>query len=193
MRLFIYIASTAFFAACLPQHSQLLSENDRINRQHQAEIESMVLGFEGKVPVPTMSASQLQSVLHAGGQSQDHVLVDVREENERSVSIIPGAISKQDLERDLASANSQYQNKKIVSYCTIGYRSMNYTKELKEQGLDAYNLRGSILSWLHSGGEVVTPLNQQATKEVHVYGNDWMLAPVGYDMQVNQSWLSSWF
>ena len=188
MRPIIYIASFAIFAACLPEASQLLNETDRVNSDRQAKIESMISGFENEVPVPTMTVSELQNGLQ--NAASDYVVVDVRDEEERRVSVIPGAISQSEFESGL---NSRYKNKKIVPYCTIGYRSMKYTKELKNKGLEAYNLRGSILSWVHSGAEVVSPSSQQPTKEVHVYGDKWKLAPAGYNMHIKESWLSSWF
>ena len=151
----------------------------------------MVQEFEGKENVPTLSTLQLKQRL--AKNPEQYVLVDVREQSERDVSVIPNAISKEELLTDLGSKNSKYRNKKIVSYCTIGYRSMNYTKELKEEkGLDAYNLRGSILSWLHEGGAVVSPKTQKEVYDVHVYGKDWKLAPTQYNMHI-KPWYSSFF
>ena len=75
------------------------------------------------------------------------VLVDVRPENERKVSIIPGAISKEEFE----SQKAKYQNHKIVAYCTIGYRSSEYVQKLIKQDINAYNLKESLLGWAHRG------------------------------------------
>ena len=78
------------------------------------------------------------------------VVVDVRTEAERAVSVIKGAVTKEQYEADV---NGEYVGKKIVAYCTIGYRSGKYVEKLiKDKGVDAYNLRGSILAWTHAGG-----------------------------------------
>ena len=67
----------------------------------------------------------------------------------------------------------------IVAHCTIGYRSGKYVAKLQRQGLDALNLKGSILSWVHAGQPVVT-FEGEETKRVHVYGQKWDLLPQGY-------------
>ena len=35
-----------------------------------------------------------------------------------------------------------------MCYCTVGYRSACYVKELLDEGFDAYNLEHSILGWV---------------------------------------------
>lgn len=178
--------------ACLPENSsQILSESKQTDLNNQQTIEEMVQDFENKEIVPTLNVADLrQQIIES---PQDYILVDVREPFEREISVIEKSITKEQLEKDLESNNSIYRHKKIVSYCTIGYRSMYYTKELKDMGLDAYNLRGSILSWLHEGENVVLPSTNKATLEVHVYGAKWKLAPSQYKMHVKSSWYSSMF
>ena len=104
------------------------------------------------------------------------VLVDVRTPQERAVSIIPNAISKDDFE----SAPAQYAGRTVVTYCTIGYRSGLYAKELEERGIPATNLKGSILAWVNDGLPVVTA-DGNLTRRVHVYGPRWSLLPDGYE------------
>jgi len=120
---------------------------------------------------PDVSVDRLLTMLDEG----DVVIVDGRPDEERAVSMIPGAISIDELERDLDSHRTQ----RIVLYCTVGYRSGVQTVELRRRGLDAYNLRGSILAWLHAGQEVVDA--RGLTRRVHVYGRTWDLAPKGYE------------
>ncbi|GMV90880.1 MAG: hypothetical protein AMXMBFR82_06580 [Candidatus Hydrogenedentota bacterium] len=103
------------------------------------------------------------------------VLVDVRTEDEREISGIPDAISKAKFEQ----YEDAYADKTIVTYCTIGYRSGIYAETLREKGLDARNLRGSILSWVHEGRPVVDPEGAE-TRRVHIYGPEWNLLPEGY-------------
>lgn len=103
------------------------------------------------------------------------VIVDVRTEEERAVSWIPGSISKDEFE----SRRAEFADSKIVAHCTIGYRSGMYAQELLASGVDVLNLRGSILSWTHAGGELEN--DQGPTKRVHVYGKPWNLAAEEYE------------
>ena len=106
--------------------------------------------------------------------SRDVVLVDVRPEAERAVSILPGAIPLAVVEADLAA----FQGRVVVTYCTIGYRSGIAAASLRAQGIDARNLRGSILAWTHAGGALEGP--DGPTRQVHVYGARWNLVADGY-------------
>ncbi len=122
--------------------------------------------------VPEVSAEELAELLRTG----DVVLVDVREDDERRVSTIPGALSKAELERDAES----YRGRRVVTYCTIGYRSGLYAAELRRRGFDAWNLSGSVLAWTHAGGPLVDEDGRE-TRRVHVYGAKWNLAADGYE------------
>lgn len=106
------------------------------------------------------------------------ILVDARTAEEQEVSMIKGAITQKEFE----SRAEEFRSKKVVVYCTVGYRSGMYTKELREKGFDAYNLRGGILLWTHHGGELIH--NETKTNRIHVYGSMWNLAP--------RSWDASW-
>ena len=39
------------------------------------------------------------------------------------------------------------KEKRLVVYCTIGYRSGKYAQELAKQGIKAENLEGGVLAW----------------------------------------------
>ncbi len=146
--------------------------DDRTDNEKRAAIESMFAQYQKSFPdVPTVSPAQVQGML----KDDRVVLVDARTPEERAVSVIPGSISKEqfDAHRD------SYAHRKVVAYCTIGYRSGEYAEALREDGLDAYNLKGSILSWVHDGGKVVDPEGRE-THTVHVYGEEWNLLPEGY-------------
>jgi len=103
------------------------------------------------------------------------VLVDVREPHEQRVSMLPGAISQQEFERD----STRYRSWVVVPYCTIGVRSGLYTQALREQGFEARNLAGSALAWAHAG--LLFEADGIPTRRVHVYGADWNLLPQGYE------------
>ena len=111
---------------------------------------------------------------------EKYVLVDVRKEKERAVSIIDGAISK-----DEFNANKDnYRDHKVITYCTIGYRSGRVTIDLKKQGFDAYNLVGSVLLWSHARQIFKNP-DGSATYRVHVYGNEWALLAENYEAVID--------
>jgi len=109
------------------------------------------------------------------------VLVDVREPQERQVSMLPGAISRQDFERNRA----RYRSWVVVPYCTIGLRSGLYTRELRRRGFAARNLAGGVLAWAHAG--LPFEAEGQATRRVHVHSADWNLLPRGYEPVVSDS------
>jgi len=107
---------------------------------------------------------------------EDVLLVDVREASERAVSVIPGAITREQFE----SEKSSIGDRPIVAYCTIGYRSGEYVEKLNKEGIPALNLEGSILAWVNAGQPIVDS-HGAATKRVHTYGAQWSLLPEGYE------------
>ena len=108
-----------------------------------------------------------------------YVLVDVRTAEEQSVSMLPGAITQEEFEKN----KEAFRGKPVVTYCTIGYRSGLFAKQLGNDW-DVANLRGSILSWCHAGGRLVSGDDSQSpeeTKRVHIYSKQWNLLPKGYE------------
>lgn len=113
-------------------------------------------------------------VLVAMRETTTVVLVDVRSREEQAVSMIPGAITRKEFE----DSADEYRGTTVVAYCTIGYRSGRYTRELQKKGWNAYNLRGSVLAWAHAGLPFVNAEGE--TRAVHVYGALWNLLPPEY-------------
>ncbi len=109
-------------------------------------------------------------------ESQDVLIVDVRTPEERAVSKIPGAITMESFD----AMKKDLIDDVVVVHCTIGYRSGKYVEKLKAEGIKAYNLKGSILSWVHADQPVVDAEGNE-TKRVHVYGERWNLLPDGYE------------
>ncbi|MEQ9410560.1 MAG: rhodanese-like domain-containing protein [Fuerstiella sp.] len=107
---------------------------------------------------------------------EDIVLVDLRSDRERQVSMIPGAISAAQFE-----ANPKiFADKTVVAHCTAGYRSGLFVRKIRKQGIDAVNLRKGILGWCQQHQPLVTP-DQQPTRKVHVYSRAWNLVPDDYE------------
>lgn len=105
---------------------------------------------------------------------QPIVLVDVREAKEQAVSMLPGAITKDEYEKNLP----KFKEYLVVAYCTIGYRSSEYVGELVKKNINAYNLQESLLGWAHRG--LSFSIKGSETKKAHVYEEAWNFLPSGY-------------
>lgn len=148
----------------------MIAANSFAKSSNKATAEKMYQDIKKKFrKVPEITLSEAQSL------KEKILFIDVREEKERNVSIIPGAISHKEFEKN----PEKYKNRKIAVYCTIGYRSAKYVKKLKKRGIQAYNLEGSILGWVHDGKSVVNK-NGNSVKNVHVYGRSWNYLPEGF-------------
>lgn len=121
--------------------------------------------------VPEMTVDELQ----ARRDDEELVLVDVRQPQERAVSMIPGAIASEELEAD----PERFRDRKLVTYCTIGHRSGLYARRLQAAGFKVHNLKGSILAWTHTGEPLAGDGGE--TRSVHVGGPNWSLEAEGFD------------
>jgi sodium/bile acid cotransporter 7 len=121
--------------------------------------------------VVDVSAIGMQSLL-----ARDAVLfIDVRTQQERAVSMLPGAVS----EAEFLQTPSLARGKTAVAYCTIGYRSGLFAKKMAARGRRVLNLAGGILAWVLEGGKVYH--DGKITRRVHVYGKKWNILPNGYE------------
>ncbi|MGR3176699.1 MAG: rhodanese-like domain-containing protein [Candidatus Anammoxibacter sp.] len=109
------------------------------------------------------------------------IIVDVRSQRERDVSIIHGSLSVDEFEAQW----DLFKGSPILVYCTAGCRSGAYTRKLKQKGFKAFNLRGGVLAWALEGLTFVTP-NEEVTNRVHVYGKKWDALPPGYEAVIGQ-------
>ena len=123
---------------------------------------------------PTVTAAQIQAWRANSKISGQLLIVDVRDEAETDVSIIPGAIALAEFEK----TQQNQLGKTVITYCTVGYRSAIYAHKLREEGWNAWNYQGSILDWCDHRLPVVTPSGQN-TKRVHTYSSRYALA-AGY-------------
>lgn len=97
------------------------------------------------------------------------VIVDTREKAEYDVSHIPGAIWVGD---DISKMNGISKDKKIIVYCSVGYRSGKYAAKLREQGYtQAYNLWGGIFNWVNVGKELED--EKGPTNKIHGFNKKW--------------------
>lgn len=94
------------------------------------------------------------------------IVVDVREPREYNVSIIPGAITKEQYEKN----KEQFAHATIVPYCTVGGRSAQYARELASEGIKVMNFKESIIGWCEAKLPLVT-LDGKPTQRVHTYNS----------------------
>ena len=121
------------------------------------------IGHAQQASVPGITVQQLRMLQETEQPAQTFVVVDVRAPQETSVSVIPGAIT-------LAQFHAERQThagKLVIAYCTSGARSARVVRQLRSQGMDARDLRGSILAWCQAQMPLST-LDGQPTKRVHV-------------------------
>ena len=127
---------------------------------------------EGMFQKISAKYSEVPVIDRAGVAASDRViLVDVRPDEERRVAVIPGSISGEEFE-----ARRDVSEHIVVAYCTVGERSGRYAAKLRARGIDARNLWGGILGWVHEGGTLVDESGVE-TKRAHVYGERWNLLP----------------
>jgi rhodanese-related sulfurtransferase len=164
----IVILGLSLMPAAACQDPGALSDAEK-----QSRIEELYEGY--KPDFPGVPETTVETLVRELAGPEPPVLVDVRSDEEREVSTIPGALSREEFE----ARRDELAGREVVTYCTIGYRSGLYTQELIDEGWTASNLRGSILAWTHAGRELVH--DGSPTRRVHVYGSTWNLAAEGYE------------
>lgn len=137
---------------------------------------------DGKKDFPAvkdLSPQQAMDLLDQGRL----VFVDTRKPAEMKVSMLPGAITK---EKYLMEPG-RYDDRTVVVYCTISYRSGVFARKMQEKGFTVYNLKGGMLAWTLEGGSVFDP-DGRKTKQLHVFGKRWNYAPDGYRTVMFSLW-----
>lgn len=99
--------------------------------------------------------------------------VDAREKNEFAVSHIKDAVWCGYDDFDINRLKNVDGSKKIIVYCSVGYRSEKISLKLKKLGFtNTYNLYGGIFEWKNQGHPVVDLAGNQ-TEKVHAYNEKW--------------------
>lgn len=146
--------------------------------------------YQAQYPdVPSLSSNELVSNF----DSETTVLIDVRTGPERQVSKLEGAITLKEFEKQ---ASSLSPDTKVVTYCTIGYRSGLEARRLQYQ----YGLHGrissldGIVAYTHAisndegynnedAPRVVCPSTGVDTNDVHTFGRQWDCVADEYETQ----------
>ncbi len=160
------ILAVTMGVACAPAAVPARSDADKV-----AALAEMVAEVRERYPeVEGVDASQVRELL----RTNDAVLVDVRTNEEREVSAIPGAITSEEFQQD----PSRYADRPVVAYCTVGERSARFARDMAKEGIPVLNFEGSLLAWTHNDGELVD--SSGPTHTLHVYGPTWDLAANAY-------------
>ena len=101
------------------------------------------------------------------------ILLDTREKKEYEISHIPGAIWVGYDNFKLKNVKALAKDAKIVTYCSVGYRSERIGERLQKAGFtDVSNLKGSIFKWVNEGN-TLEDKDGQKTDKVHGFDKDW--------------------
>jgi rhodanese-related sulfurtransferase len=153
-------------------HREVSAVPSATDAQKRNAVHEMYAGYKESFPeVTDITAKEAMELL---ARKRKVVLVDVRTPEEQRVSMLPGAITRDELLSNLDA----YRDHVIIGYCTISYRSGKLAQELRKKGNTMLNLKGGLLAWLHEGGKVYS--QGRETRKVHVYGPKWDLAPARF-------------
>ncbi|MFC0264645.1 rhodanese-like domain-containing protein [Fontibacter flavus] len=100
------------------------------------------------------------------------LFLDTREREEFEVSHLAGAKWVGYETFDIKSLDDIPKEQKIVVYCSIGARSQDIGKKLKDAGFkEVYNLYGGIFHWVNEDHKVF--VGDVHTEKVHAFDRKW--------------------
>jgi rhodanese-related sulfurtransferase len=143
----------------------------------EAKLRTAMLKANKDIKGPWIKAAELKAIL----EDTNLILVDVRQQEEQAVSMLPHALTT----REFAAKFSHGipKEKRLVTYCTIGYRSGKYAEQLAAMGVRAEVLDGGILMWSFVEGPLVyynLKGEWVATNRIHVYDAEWNIVHPDY-------------
>jgi sodium/bile acid cotransporter 7 len=145
---------------------------DMSDAERLAKVEELYRGYKREfADVQDIEPSDAMRLLQEGKA----IFVDVREEKEQQVSMLPSAVTEKEYLKD----PGRFKDRTLIGYCTISYRSGKLAESLKARGITLLNLKGGLLAWVHAGGKVYDRNGE--TTRIHVYGRKWDLGPRGYE------------
>lgn len=115
-----------------------------------------------------------QDSLNQDSLDQDNdrpILLDTRTAAEYQVSHLAAAqLAPQAVEE--LQRRSDWKQRPIILYCSVGYRSARLAAQLQEMGFDrVWNLEGSIFAWANQGYPVYR--SGARVHQVHPYNSQW--------------------
>lgn len=133
-----------------------------------------VLKEEIRRAFPTVlfvSSDELADWLKLEGNRRP-LLLDARSEQEFEVSHLEGAQPASSEQDALKVLEAVEKDRRIVVYCSVGYRSAALAKKLQDHDFrNVHNLEGSIFEWANQGRPLYH--NGQLVSGVHPYDEEW--------------------
>ena len=83
--------------------------------------------------------------------AEEYILADMRSEETRAYGMLPNALAV--LPEALSAFAAAHPGKKLVLYCAHGEASLTAAEQLRDEGMDAYSLKGGYLAWLRAAME----------------------------------------
>jgi rhodanese-related sulfurtransferase len=155
-------ATVLFCCTSICASSQLLSQDARSVTQKVGVIETSELS---KLVLDQMAEIKKSEAAGKAPPAQKFILVDVRSDREMAISVIPGAISKAEFEKNQA----KYSGKVVIPYCTVGGRCADFSRQLAQAGWTVRSYRGSIVEWVQNELPLATPKGESTT-QLHTNG-----------------------
>lgn len=129
--------------------------------------------FDKKVNSYLSYSAPVLSVKDAFAKKDDLIFLDAREYHEYEVSHIPSARYIGFDKFKITTIKDIPVDKKIVVYCSIGYRSEIIATKLRAAGYkNVYNLYGSLFEWANAGHELKDKAGL-STNKVHTFNKKW--------------------
>lgn len=101
------------------------------------------------------------------------IFLDAREIKEFEVSHLKNAIWVGYDDFNLDRVKSIDKKKKVIVYCSVGYRSEKITQKLTHEGYtNVINLVGGIFEWKNLGYPLVDK-SKKETEKVHAFSKTW--------------------
>lgn len=144
-----------------------------INAQYAKTASCQNEAFDKKVNSYLSYSAPVLSVSEAYDKKNDLIFLDSREYNEYEVSHIPLARYVGYDRFKIENIKDIPKDKKIVVYCSIGYRSEVIATKLRNAGYkNVYNLFGSLFEWANAGHELKDK-SGLTTHKIHTYNKKW--------------------
>jgi adenylyltransferase/sulfurtransferase len=101
--------------------------------------------------MPHITAGELKQLVDSKAVPKDYLLVDVRTPEEYKISKIPGSVlvPLTEIEKGpgVEKIKSMLQGRKLIAYCTHGYRSRQALVKLHYAGISGTQFEGGIQEW----------------------------------------------
>ena len=155
--------------ACSPRSSIAQERAEDSANSWKTTLNMIRARFPAVAHVPT---DTLQSWLDESPKQEDLILLDVRKSEEYAVSHLQGARAASSKDEAMRILRGVPANRRIVVYCSVGYRSSELAEFLMKTGFtEVYNLEGSIFRWANEGRPVYRA--EERVRVVHTYDSYW--------------------